>query len=392
MLGFDMMVHSRFWVLFGPGFRTICFAAVLSAIVLSGAVSISRRHFKEVFVFTSFSLLIIVQMSAFSFNFNTELNPSAAIQFYPMLTFIVFSICIRQFGVRRVCEWFALYSTVYCFMYVSISACIYFGYLDQDLVSALTQTDAERGTRILISAPPALFAFFYSIYGATKSNYVKALMFLFSSVSIGVSLSRYLIVFFVLTCVILVVFKKKSSLSNLAIMLIFFVSSLPLLWGFVDSWWNPFAIFSSDSSGKIRLFSYDTAIGILQRHPLLGAGIPADDLTLMRAVSNYTFAPMDLGIMGVWFNFGLTGTFFYIYSVWIATLPRVQLLDMRAPEYQSIRACALVLAANACLTPSIWFTGCFFGLALAYYLMESDQYSSRTRAQSSRAASDQVGW
>jgi hypothetical protein len=258
-------------------------------------------------------------------------------------------------------------SVAYVIVYVVASICVLANALPVQMIADLTQTDKERGARILIVGPLTLYCLYCSWFrvffaGRAKSWCLAGL----SLCALILSQSRLLAVIVVLTGTASTMFPRRSLLSHWCF-LGFACVSAGLLYGMVSQSWNPFELFGSDSSALVRSRGYDGVREILWQHPWLGGGIAASDDDMQAFTNDPTLAPADLGPMGVWFVFGFGGLVAYVISV------HMQCFCTRHGHCGSERAnraiqhASCVIGLFGCLTPT-WFGGSLTGLFIALSL------------------------
>jgi hypothetical protein len=149
-----------------------------------------------------------------------------------------------------------------------------------------------------------------------------------------------------------------------------------MFYGIYDHKFNPFSIFSHDTSGGIRAREYEIARSTILADPLSGVGFPSSDADLAYSVSSLVYSTSDVGLVNVWSVFGMFGMLTFLF----AGVPLSQAFSGKAtrPSGESLRralhmyAC-LVLAYDAIAPLSMINPGSLiFGLALGLWLKKRD--------------------
>lgn len=363
----DLALISNFYMLIGEKANTLAFALALCALSISAAALCVLGSILELCVFLGILLFLILQHIVFAYKFGTEINFNTIVQYYGPLTFIVYYGFIKFEKTSKILELFYVYSLIYCSIFLVLSLSFYLGYIPREFEYNLFVYDEARGFRLLIATGTATYALIYALFNLRqKLELSRLLAFSLVFAVFYVSVSRLLILI-TISVLILSMLMNRRYISALCF-IGFVCVSLVMFYGLFDNWFNPYEIFSGDTSGRIRADEYRDAIEIILDNPLLGAGIAGSNSQLAQLTQNANFAPMDLGGLGIWFVFGIVGLSFYILSTLLTCFVADFLVDSNEIQRKILGLIGCVVGMTGCLTPAIWYNGSLFGLIVAIFL------------------------
>jgi hypothetical protein len=120
----------------------------------------------------------------------------------------------------------------------------------------------------------------------------------------------------------------------------FLILNAVALYGVFDSDFNFYRIFGKNITLSIRAVSYEIATKFIRENLVFGIGIPGDVSDTLIITHSATFSSSDIGVVGVFFNFGVIGVFLYasiIYAVCSAhkfyKAPSIEILALEAVGY-----------------------------------------------------------
>ncbi len=362
----DMIISSRFYEFVGFSIRSPIFYLTVACLPFFFVRAMQKSSLPEIAVFLLLIVGMMVQTTHFAAISRQPENFNSIAQYYTMFSFIVFSRFIGEDEIGRLLSTIFTYSCVYVIIYVAASLMIYSGAMPGDLTSRLTQSDPERGARILIISSSTLYCLHYAYHKfvATRRAAFMVLLLL-ALAALFISQSRLLIVIVVLVWAAALVLPRRSALSVFSFTVFAAVSGI-ILYGMLDLQWNPFVVFGDDTSARIRTTGYDSIRQVLLTHPLLGAGIAANDKDMVGFTSNPTLSAADLGPIGIWFVFGAAGLALYVASVYAQCFCTRFGGCGSVGNSKTLQYTGCMIGLFGCLTPT-WFNGSLIGLFFSLY-------------------------
>jgi hypothetical protein len=363
----DLLFTSRIYRVIDTAIMQPLLLGILAGIACAYTVlAVLERRYTEVLVQVLYVGLVATEMLHFGELVSTPVNPNAAFQYLLVTNFISFGTFITA-GLSSFVLWQLLrVSFAYACFYAAIAVLYTFNSVPNDIVSALILNDVERGERLFNHLGATAFAWFYFLSQVRRKPQIASLTgMLVCGLSIYLTLSRVYIV-----CIVLVssLWLARFRLSTVRVicLAVLWVASLTYFYGLVEPAWNPFALFSTDTSGSVRADEYETNRYFVQRDFIWGAGIPSEQKDVEKLTGNYFFAASDLGTFGVWFDFGLFGLGLFIAGSHVVC----HVVDQVEERFRA----ALVLtgcmfASYSCIAPAIFYPtgGTFFAIILAYW-------------------------
>ncbi|MBR0737660.1 O-antigen ligase family protein [Bradyrhizobium liaoningense] len=316
----DLLFTSRIYrVIDHPSVQPAVLGLCAALVISYSLASLFRGNALPVLIALGAVLLIVNQLEVFSIVSGQPVLVNAGFQYILPLTFIAFyyvATCgLREYLVNTL---FA-YAFAYTAFYFAMAVLYQLHILPPILLEPLVLTDIERGERLFNYTGASTFAWFVFLSRVRTSfsvqNGVGALI---AGAAIVLSLSRV----FILVIAIISIFEMlnfKTLTIRRICLSVLYLATLTYLYGFLDPKWNPFDIFSSDSSGGARAEEYDVARLLLHSNWLYGVGIPPTTVDLGYVTGNEFFAASDLGTLGIWFDWGLVGFVLFFVGCHIIT-------------------------------------------------------------------------
>ena len=363
----DMIISARFYEFIGFSIRSPLLYMTVASLLVFALRMLQKSYLPEIVIFLLLIVGMVIQIVHFTAISRQAENFNSLAQYYTLFSFVVFSNFIGEGDIDYLLKTIYRYACIYVVIYVVASVLVTVNLLPGDITARLTQTDVERGARILIVSSTTLYCLHYAYFNylATR-KYSLLLMVIFSMAALLISQSRLLIVVAVLLWSVSIVFRSRSALSTFAFVA-FLALSGGMLFGMIDAQWNPFTLFGDDTSALVRTRGYESVRQILTVHPALGVGIANDDADLVAFTSNPTLAAADLGPIGIWFVFGLGGLVLYVVSVYVQCFCTRFGGCGTVGNNKAIQYTACVIGLFGCLTPT-WFNGSIVGIFFALYL------------------------
>ena len=363
----DILLVSGFYQFVGFFMRSPLFYMTVACLPYFFVRAVQRSYLPEITIFVLAAIGVLAQIFHFAAISRQPINLNSIAQFNSMFCFVVFANFIRLRDVDYLLRTIYFYTCIYVIVYVAAGALLFAHLIPGDIEARLTQTDPERGARILIVASSTLYCMYFSYFRLVETRAWRyAAMVALALMALIVSESRLLIVIVGFVQVMSIFLPGRRALSVLCFGGFLAVSAV-ILYGMYDPHWNPFVIFGDDTSARIRTEAYETMRGILWQHPFAGAGIAANDVDMIAFTSNPTLSAADLGPIGIWFVFGVVGLVFYIVSVYMQCFCTSVGGCGSVSNNKAVQYTGCIIGFFGCLTPT-WFNGSLFGLFLALYL------------------------
>lgn len=316
--------------------------------------------------------LIVMQLYVFSALAGVAVKLNAVFQFFWALTFVVFFLAIRDGHGRYLANALLLYASLYVGIYAALALTFNFGLVRADALGILVADDAERGQRLFSYAIASAYAWFGWLYRLRERRSWRALaMLAISGLAIYLALSRV-----VTLCLVLMTFAALrgytlNSIGRVCLTALLFVSAISF-YGVFDTRWNPFSLFTSDTSGAFRMWEYEVARDLLREHFWLGIGIAPTAEDAWQFVQQDFFAPADLGVLGIWVDLGLAGLFCFLAGSFIACRPRIRMEPVLGTPLV-LTGC--LMTAYGCIAPVIFYPAgaTYFAILLGFWLQARDE-------------------
>ena len=324
----DILFSSRLYRAFLPGFSQRVILAVLLVILFGYAfVAFLRLQLSVVAAFVGVCGLTVLQMFVFEHLTAAQFNLNSAFQYSLLTSFVVFAMLKRSALIEYALRWFLIFSVLYSVLYVFLSINSYFNLVPALSSQELLLFDDGRGVRLYNYSAATAFAWFYALHAWRRSPTALLPLLLVAAcgLALAMTLSRiYIACVLAVTALYLVGWSRRTIAAT--ILAVLFSVSFVHLYGLVDPSFNPFTSLSGDASGSARASEYETARHFIWANPLTGVGIAPAPEDVGFLTGNYHFAGGDLGIIGIWWDYGLVGVvlFFLCSCLAVRTTPQLR--------------------------------------------------------------------
>lgn len=349
LLGADLLFASRLFRVTGvASLQSLLLGACAATIVFYCVYTAARGRIILPILAAAYVALVMNQLTVFAEKLWLPVNPNAFFQFIWILCFVPFAgICLAG-GRNYLLKCLVGYGTFYCAFFAAASVLQMAGALPGQVLAAIVSSDAERGARIFLYSGLAGFSFFYWLVQIRTELTYRSLIFFSICASASIlSLSRVYI--FSIFCLALAfVLKPKPSTISLIARSILILGTLFVMSGMVVQTFNPYELFSHDTSGAYRAMEYVIVRERIMADFLWGFGISPDIELTKPFLGKFQIFASDLGPLGVWFDFGLAGFCLFFAILWWCTKPERSL----PPGYGwPLFLTGCMLAANGWLAP-----------------------------------------
>ena len=284
----------------------------------------------------------------FIFGANRPLSFNALGSYYGVLTVIVFYVLAKRNLLSAAMKiLFCIYAG-YLVLYV-VTVLVYgpevFSRFISEKASAIL-TDQERGTRLFMHLGAAAYVSMYSVSKLQEVRPHYLATFGLAAFAMYLSASRFFILCVAMVFVFYVVTRRLKFVQYLCFFVYLSVSTY-LIIGVFDSDFNPYTFSNTDMSILARRYEYDIIVEYIRQYPFFGIGLPDGSLGLIHYIGQVVY-PTDIGIVGIWFQFGLVGV--AVFGVVVSYICFIQNVE---------RTSAVLGAADA---RTLSLTGCILGL------------------------------
>ena len=361
LLVFDFIYESRLNRILGDWAQPLILSTVVLIVAFFGILAFLFGYIIQVAALLGFIWLILHQLHQFSDVTGVAYIANLGFGFSFSFTFIVF-FALSALGLREyMMKWLVIYGSIYTILYLLMGLMYVAGVLPQLLLAPLTLNDVERGERLFNYQAATAFIWFYWFNLRAKGGLFGIGMAIVSGLAILLTLSRvYILCIALVTALSLVVQKKR--VGHICFLLLASAAAI-YLYGLLDEQWNPFAFFSGDSSGNTRILEYDAVRYQILAHPLWGIGFISDSDGTAALIGNIFFAAADVGISGVWWDFGFIGVLILLVGSYLCCRP-LRGLPLKLGDPLYLTGC--LMAVYGCLAPIILYPGgvAFFSIIL----------------------------
>lgn len=369
----DLCFSSRLYMAILP---EIAQRILLSTLLLVGlaylGLALMRGHVVPVLLFLLAGGLIIGQLIVYQVNWGMAANPTGVAQYTVVLTFIVFFVIGRDGLADHAMRVLAIYALGYVCFYIAYVGAYFAGVLPPSFTTALLLRDIERGDRFFAYAGALAFSWYVAL-NRVRAHRTAGRIAVFGVCALAnvLTLSRvYLACLAAVT--ILDLLRVPRAVIRIVCIGALCVASSVLLYGLVDTRWNPFfALSGNDTSGIGRALEYQIAQDLLVRSPILGLGLSSspEQPGLLTGIS--FFAAADLGMAGIVLDLGILGLSLFLIASWIACIRPPMLRDYRG---DALNLTGCTLAMYGCIAPILFLPGgAFYFAAILGTWLAGDQ-------------------
>jgi hypothetical protein len=349
----DTLTRSYFSIIF---FGDASFGAFLMinyvVILIFAGMAALRRDLYILTIFLAITAFFVGYYLYYIYGTGRPLNFNPLGTYYGMLTVIVFYELARRRLLPAAMKMIFFVFVGYLAAYSALSLAIQLG-VNVPLVSqkvTLDISDPDRAGRIAMFLVSAAYVAAYSVsrlkvkfslgYLATCTLTAGAAYLSMSRLLIGSSLA-ILLLYLVMGRLRLI--QRLSFIGYL-------LNAAYLVYGVLDSEFNPYWFGSSDMSTLARKYQFDIVVAYIRDFPFFGIGLPDATEGLTYYLGKVIF-PSDLGIVGIWFQFGLFGV--AVLGGFMIYISCLQNTERSSKFVGSLNASTLAL------------TGCIIALGLA---------------------------
>ena len=377
LIGADLCYNSRLYLfMFSDAAQRILLLSEIFIAVFYIFIAIARGYIAVVLISISCVCLILGQAWIFEQNWNVPLNWPGIGQYGAFLSFVPIFIMARDGAATYVVRTLTRYAIAYTFFYLAISLLHGIGLLPSQISTPLILNDMERGDRLWAHSGALGFVWYVSMVRVQeRPTGARVMLLLVSALANIMTLSRVYLGCIALVSILSVVRTPRYVIRAVCLGSFGILSSV-LVYGMVDTRWNPFFAFASnDTSGLGRALEYQIAQEIIGRSPMLGMGLTSFANYHFSVTGITYFAPGDLGLVGVLLDYGLIGLCLFLIASLIACAYNKS-LPKPFDQALFLQGCTFVLDSS--ITPQMFApNGAFFflvifGFWLAYETKSED--------------------
>jgi len=380
----DTLFSSRLYRLLGGQSAQQAVLGTALAIILGyAAYAFVRARYMSVLLLALVFGIIIVQTVSFTWLITVTPNFNASLQFLWIGAFIVFASISADGGREYLVRTLFRYATGYTLLYLVLSAAFSVHTLPRQLVDALVLSDPERGERLFCYSSAVALAFLGWAFQAQRQRSLTAvLLCILMAMAVWLTLSRVFILILAIICALIFLTRSFRLISRGTFITLLIVSAVNL-YGIVDVGWNPFSFFGDDSSGAFRNIEFFVARAQIWNSPLFGVGIPPSATDLWALARQDFFSSGDLGVTGIWLDFGLVGLAMFFLGSYLCTRP-IQAVSDELKWPLSLTGC--FIAGYGCLAPVIFYPAgsTYFAVILGLWVGRPAAETSTNRLEQQR--------
>lgn len=349
----NVVQAARIFDLFWEDASRFSYVAQAIVIAIYTATALWRRHW-----FAFFSVLVIAALLIGSHSVFTELSGKAAnynsvVTFVPMLTFIAF--VEARYPIDKILRIMLVASGIYVVAYIILSPIILQNYASSAAV--VLKGHGDDLNRLYFSPAYACFLMLYGLRATKQPIALRGLLILLAAVALWMGNTRSIIA---ITAVVFALSAFNLLILPVRVAILGFVgfAMMLILIGFVFPEWNPYLAAMSDGSGAYRAIEYNWVIRVLGHNWITGIGTPGEFVDLQIYLQrdygvprNIWIYASDLGILGVYFQFGLIGVVGFLAAVAFCIIARWQ---SSGYEMQALQLTALTCAVASINAPLLF--------------------------------------
>lgn len=310
----DILIASRFYVFtFGPQSFPLLMGAAMAIVFVFAGLLVLRGQWLVVSIFTLAISFFVFSIYLFSERTGARMNPNTLAQLYGVMSFVIwYEIARRQLFAKALGLLLAALS-LYVSAYVVLSVLLYTGIIPTLSTEGIYTSlyDDLRGERLFPATGQMAFLLFFMLAAArnrTAPRLMTVSVILLVLAAIGLSQSRvFIVVVFLIT--LSYFFFRDHRRVGLVSFLVFLSVFVYFTYGVIDTTFDPFFFSQTDESTLYRRREYAIMAQLIGRFPILGMGLEESIESLARFVG-FVLYPSDIGVIGIWFSFGLIGLVF----------------------------------------------------------------------------------
>jgi len=350
----DIFIASRFYSFtFGESSRIIFMSIALAIIACFLLYSFLEQDLVPVILTVCLLGIFVAYMYLFSAKSGRDININAFAQIYGILSFAVFYQMARHRIIHQFLNIMMIIISIYLVIYCILATLYYMGIIDSlesdDVYTVLY--DKERGNRLFLAGGLTTFVLAYAATRLTDRIQIAHLLLL--ALAFTASILSWSRVFIVVNVILVLIYFTLRSVRPIQI--ISFCAFLSicayLIYGILAPPFNPFDFSQTDTSTLYRRQEFILLSEYIRNNPIFGVGLYDSEAGLYYYLGRSLIFPSDLGIVGIWFMFGLVGVFIFgLLPAYLCFYPRI---DRR-------RTGATVADVRTCT-----FVGCSIGISAA---------------------------
>ncbi|MFN3819232.1 O-antigen ligase family protein [Blastomonas sp.] len=332
--------------LMGPAGESVRLGAIVVAAALAvtgAAICLWRGLLLPAFVSVAGLLSIFTSLYVFSMNSGVPFTFNSGGEYVGIGFTGLFALTLQDRTYGRLMRWFFYLCCIYVVFYVAASLALRLGLVGTGGVSRAIASadDAGRGDRLHAAALLMVYGTAYSVL-RVRSDFrmiylAWAIMFLVGWFLTG---SRTIVVVIIPVLLAYLVWKNPKALGKLGF-LAFMTGIVLSMMIIINPELNPFLYFG-DQSASVRTNSIDIASQKIGDFLITGAGI-SFGIENYKPISGITyFFPGDIGMIGIFFVYGLPGLLLYILICYLGCTSYARIV---AKGYSSDIATSVMLTA-----------------------------------------------
>jgi hypothetical protein len=365
-------INSTLINLAGADFFRFALGGMTLSVIVGMVVTFARGRLAVCGLALTVLLLIVCQLFVFSINANVAVNWNSAWSYVPVAAFVLF-INVRE-SLDTILKYTFYISLGYCLVYIFLVAGSNFLQINassDDFRSGAKVLFAdERGARLLLATGYTIYCLFYSLVQikAGKRRSFSCLTLMIASFALYLSMARFITASVLLVALLGMLGWLRSLRPALAI--IFVIVALLNVVGVVFPDWNPYDFIAGDSSGLAREISYQIMSPLVAKYFFLGIGVAPSGTDLAGFIGQEFVFWEDLGPLGMWAAFGLTGLIIFL------ALAILCIVGVKKPSYisnlhfEAVSLTCTSFGLAAVFSPDLWAgsSAAFVNILLALWL------------------------
>jgi hypothetical protein len=379
----DTMTRSYFSIIFlgDAAFGTFLMINFAIILIFAGVALLGRDLF-ILAIFLAIAAFFLGYYLYFILGAHRPVNFNSLGTYYGMLTVIVFYELAKRGLLRAVIKMIFFVYVAYLIAYSVLSLAIQFG-VDVPLTSekvTVDISDPDRADRLFMFLCASGYVAAYSV-----SKLKEKFRVLYLATFALAGLAAYLSMFRLLLVCSLVVFTLYVATGQMRLVqrvsfVVYLLMSAYLAFGVLDLDFNPYWFGSSDMSTLARKYQFDIVVDYIREFPIFGIGLPDATEGLIYYLGKEVY-PSDLGIVGIWFQFGLVGV--VILGGWVIYISCLH--DTEGSSAFLGPVDARTLSLTGCIIALSLSNDVFIGSALLFSLIFASMlYGAQISAEKGR--------
>jgi hypothetical protein len=305
----DTMTRSYFSIIF---FGDSAFGAFLminfGVILFFAGVAALRGDLFILTIFAAIATFFLCYYLYFIVSADRPLDFNSLGGYYGTLAVIVFYELARQkllpLTMRLIFLVYAAYLVIYAILVMAGLLGLDISFASQKVTVDIS--DPDRENRIFMFAAAATYVAAYSVSKLKQRIQLGYILTLaLAGFTAYLSLMRTFILYSLLVVVLYLWTGRMKLVQRLSFLGSVLIAAY-LTYGIVDPGFNPYRFSVTDVTTLARAYQFDVVADYVRKAPIFGIGLPdaTDGLTYFLGKEIF---PSDLGIVGIWFQFGIAG-------------------------------------------------------------------------------------